>query len=449
MNVSGVAPIVSQSTVLSSDSPRVRLCHRDVLIVNPALRGNGDLALAKKIANIALGQGCRVSTISIAGGDGGAEELDRKSYSPGSVPHTVADLHKPLFVIAPVGILRTQDLQYIVERLYAEYNFRKEDVLLIEEMDVDSGGVNVLGNRTATLMEMGFKKVDTCALGFDEGAVGYLPVDETSQVATKSRFEGELKVFLDGFNLSLNAASNYHLAYIGSSPLRPPVQLFLANALRETQSATGDSNFVMVIGDLKGANERNTKLFKEWLSSAVMEALAPNGTLPVDCHALFAHANIYFPQESDSSLIPSMQLEGSGSRSVNVVFVSELPPSIFQDFICLSTSGMATGDQSLSEFLSITGEMPHYDMQRWKHPMFSALKRIGSSIGGSQLEQWVSSRVTGPVNGSRHSRFLTDADMAASTPAFKADKAAFNKALSSRTADGHIRMLLDQARSFV
>ena len=450
MRVEGAACTGVTGIALDNNAAAIDIRGRDVVLVNPVCGGSGDEILAKRIANIALEQGCRVSLLSVDGGGGKAAEICRKHFSPTGEVHRIGDLHDPLFIVAPVGIFRDPDLRKTIDALCTKYLFSKRDALLIEERDVE-GADEGLERTHRNLQEMGSDHINSCRLGFSAGAIGYLPIDESAQAALKSRFEGELGYLFDSFNLSLDGNSNYHLAYINSDLQCTPVQVFLANTLRETEADCKNSNYVMVLGKLKGLAEHLVDSRRESLAGAVKELLKEDSRCPGECHSLFGSANIYFVDKAGSALTHAGSIRGAGTRQVNIVFVGSLPHSVFQDFICLSTSGMGSGDQSLGEFLSITGEMPHYDMQNWKYPLFEAVTELGESLGGAQLEQWVSTRVVGrkPPYGTITFKYLNEANLSIHSPEFIASKLALNQALSSRTADGHIRMLLDQSRLFV
>ncbi|MCW2257199.1 hypothetical protein M2263_003290 [Providencia alcalifaciens] len=44
--------------------------------------------------------------------------------------------------------------------------------------------------------------------------------------------------------------------------------------------------------------------------------------------------------------------------------------------MCLAHSGIASGDQSLNEFISLKGSMPYYDVQPWKQDLAKGLQKF-------------------------------------------------------------------------
>lgn len=446
MNVGAALNAAVVETGAEVGVPSINVHGRDIVLIAPCTKaGSGDYASANKISNIALEQGCRVSVVFVAAEEGGVE-ISRKNYSCTGGLHDIGELSEPLFIVSPVGILNASDLKTVIEGICTQHGFGKNDAILIEELDVFGGAVS-LQSRTACLQALGFSSVQPCQLGFGEGAVGYLPVSKGELSAIRSRFENELRLLLDSLNFSLDKHSSQHLAYISSNLCLTASQVFLFNTLSESRHEACDSNYVMVMRML---GERGAKELEKTLLEATADFLGTSNE-HMDCSSLFGQAHIYVVDETGTSVNAVSRIEGTGVRKLNIVFVDALPHNIFQDFICLSTSGMGSGDQSLGEFLSITASMPYYDMPHWKYPFFYSVKEVSRSFGGEELERWVSARVVGrmPIVGKVIYQLDGNSLQGAYTPEFMANKRAFNQALSNRKADGHIRRLLDQARSFV
>ncbi len=146
---------------------------------------------------------------------------------------------------------------------------------------------------------------------------------------------------------------------------------------------------------------------------------------------------IFSPEKNGTALARLAEINGSGKRRVNIIFCNNLPKNIFQDFMYISKIGMASGDQSLSEFLSLTMKMPYYEIQPWKFHLFESISKIAKDIGGSELESWLSQRVVGrTIYGDSFSSELvsnlTKGDYSENT---MANIEKFNKTLVKQTAE--------------
>lgn len=339
--------------VMVADFTNKSVKGRDVVLINPIFNGGGDHVMANKIANIALDEGCRV-TISAVDIKNFYQVNTRNLSLSDAEPHEMGALNNPVFVVAPVGILSIEKLNRHIDLLCEQNQFSKKDIVLIEEMDLLSSPSQELAGYEAELRGSGFKNVSVNRLGFGEGSIGYLPTDSNTIDVIKQRFEGELLKLMDGYNMSLAKDSNYHLAYISSSLLVTGSEVFIANTLVETMGSEADSNFIMVLRQLSDYSVPGL--------TAGLKYILQKKTGECDISALFSEATVFFYNSHSGVLDRSIKIVGEGRKNVNIVVTGSLPNNIFEDFMCLAQSGMASGDQSLSEFLSMTGKMPYYDM---------------------------------------------------------------------------------------
>jgi len=413
---------------------KVSLSGRDVIIINPVTEGGGDITLANKIANIALEEGCRVSIYSIDVNSAQAPVIKNLSLRD-TIPPEISSLHDPLFIVAPVAILNQETLSKHITQLCADHDFPKQDAVLIEEMDLLTSKKNKIENYDRLLKKMGFQNVSANKLGFDEGAIGYLPTDQHTINAIQQRFEGELLKLVDSYNMTLDKTSNYHLAYISSNTYITGAQLFVGNTLTETMTETGDANFIMVLRQLTpySANKVTTA-FKEILAEQFEDYNYP---------ALYAKANLFFINAETGNIDKTLTIEGQGQRNVNIVFTSQLPKNLFEDFMRLSHSGMASGDQSLSEFLSITGKMPYYDMQSWKYPLVKAIEKLADDeLKVSLAQKFVGNK---PFSNDVIYQLAPNVNPPKPSAELHLKQEALDKQLASRTATQHIQQLLASA----
>ncbi|MBN3003110.1 hypothetical protein JW897_05105 [Chromobacterium alkanivorans] len=442
MPINHIAAYTPQTVVPNSENQSVQdfsgksIRGRDVVIINPFCEGGGDHALANKIANLALEEGCRVTIVPVSANGGGESDSGQRNISLHGGGHDASSLSNPVFIVAPVGILTTEKLGETINRLCDQYQFPKGDIALIEEMDLLASPSQQLPERQELLQKMGFGKVDAFNLGFGKGAIGYLPVDPLTVNTVKDRFEGELVKLLDSCNLSLAKDSHYHLAYISSDTCVTASQVFIANTLTENKGSGKNANYVMVLRQLDG-------YAKKVLPNKVSEILNLRSQQH-DFPALFAKANIAFADPDTGRLENNMEIKGEGQGQLNIVFANALPQNIFHDFMCLAHSGMASGDQSLGEFLSLTGKMPYYDMQPWKQPLAEAVKEAGAELGGAELKQAVAERIIGrqPFSGRMAYQIVPNLGQTERSAELNHGLNALDTLISTRTADHHIRALL-------
>lgn len=421
--------IVNASLSIRELSDRA-LAKRDVILLNPIHEGKGDRALANKIANIVLNQGGRVVIFPVKVDGGDTEILEHVSLSLRDSEFTIESLHQPVIIMVPVNIMDLAAMETHIQWLCDTYQLPKNDVILIEEMDllVSRGDFD---RRIGCLKKIGFKEITPLKLGFDEGSIGYLPVDENTTCALKLRFECELAKLIDSLNGTLQNESSYHLAYISSSAFITASQLFVFNALVENRNDSVETNFILVIRQLENDNQAR-------LLGGLQEILSfnkENSELDYDANALTRETRLYMINEKGSGLSCVRKFSGKGDKKVNIILVKELPVNIFQDFICLAKSGMASGDQSLSEFLSLSGKLPFYDMQHFKMPLVDAINKIGYNIGGTALKDWLATRVVGrkPFSGEIFGK-MNLSEHPVPSAQFDASLVEFNRYLSSRTA---------------
>lgn len=411
--------------------PGKALDGRDLILINPFFDGNGDHALANKIANIALNEGCRVTISSIDATDPKKINLRNLSIRDKSV-HTISELNNPIFVVAPVGIFSTKKLEEYINLLCETYQFSKQDIVLIEEMDLLCSNDQMLTHYETMLDRIGFKNISANNLGFGTNSIGYLPIDTDTIDIIKKRFEPELLRLIDSYNMSLAQDSHYHLAYISSDVIITGMQVFIANTLSETRLDDKDHNYIMVIRQLNDMTKRD-------LPEELKDILSLQ-TDQFDLTGHFAKARLFFVDPDSGYLERSIEIIGQGERKINIVVTQSLPHNIFEDFMCLSQSGMASGDQSLGEFLSLTGKMPYYDTQPWKYPLAHAVM----NMGGEELKQLTAQKLVGrkPFSGQIFYQLAANRNQPAPGPELLSQQDELDRKISSHTASQRIRELL-------
>ncbi|MBS0057654.1 hypothetical protein [Yersinia sp. Marseille-Q3913] len=408
---------------------------RDVVIINPYCEGGGDEALAKKIANIALGEGCRVTISSLDTSYNNIDDHYQKyqSYSlQNEEPHNISQYNDPLFIIAPVGISDIGDLRSHLKNMCDEFNFPKNSAILIEEMDLLASASQKLINYEAMLESLGFNNVSTNRLGFSDGAIGYIPTDEKIINEIKDRFEGELIRLLDSYNMSLSGDNSYHLGYISSDCYVSGTQVFIANTLCETIEDERSACFIMSLRQLQ---PHRTPV----VVNAIANTLATESK-EFDYPSLFSKATVMVINSDSGDVEGHKEITGDGTKEVKIILINKLPKNIFDDFMLLADTGMTSGDQSFSEYLTLKETLPYYDMQPWKSPMVESIK----SLGGLELENHLNNKIVGrmPFSGSITRSFIRNVTQPTLTPEQLMKKSELDKKISSYIATPHIRELI-------
>ncbi|MEA9391569.1 hypothetical protein SJI19_13625 [Acerihabitans sp. TG2] len=425
---STVTPINKSENIINSHFTSKSLYGRDVVLINPFIGGNGDHVLANKIANIALNEGCRV-TISSVDANEPKKIILRNLSMRDNVVHTIGELYNPIFVVAPLDIFNSTYLVDHINQLCDKYQFPKHDIVLIEEMDLLCSKNKGLSHYETVIDGIGFERISAYNLGFGVDSIGYLPTDTGTKDAIKARFKGELLKLIDSNNMSLAQDSHYHLAYISSKLMITGMQVFIANTLSETMTEDKDHNYIMVMRQL------NSEV-KHKLPTALKDILELKND-QFDLLGLFAKATLFFANPDNGNLTRSIEITGQGKAKINVVITQSLPHPIFEDFMCLSHSGMASGDQSLGEFLSLTGKMPYYDTQTWKYPLAQAIM----NMGGAELQQYIAQKIVGvkPVSAEIFYQLAANQNQPEPSPEIHSQQDELDRKLSSRTATEVIR----------
>ncbi|WP_261423534.1 hypothetical protein [Serratia quinivorans] len=407
---------------------------RDIIIINPYTEGGGDHALAKKIANIALDEGCRVtiSSMDVSYGKEGCNKKYQNYSLRDEEPHHISQLNNPLFIISPVGIANAYTLGKHIENICEEFKFGRNDIILIEEMDLLVPSDRKLKNYSDMLKNIGFSNISENKLGFGHGAIGYIPTDEQTINEIKSRFEGELIKLLDGYNVSLSKDNSYHLGYISSGSYITGAQVFIANTLCETTNDERNAIFIMSLRQLN-----------QYRKPIVINAIKNILTFKkedFDYTVLFSKATIVTVNSDSGDIESRDEITGSGTKEISIILTNKIQKNIYDDFLLLADTGMSSGDQSLSEYLSLKGKLPYYDMQPWKYPLVESIKELG----GKDLENYLNHKFVGraPFSGRENYSFISNVTQPTSTPEQLSEIDGLDKKISSNTATEHISDLI-------
>ncbi|KLN46168.1 hypothetical protein AAY77_10430, partial [Providencia rettgeri] len=147
---------------------------------------------------------------------------------------------------------------------------------------------------------------------------------------------------------------------------------------------------------------------------SLQKILTKKETGKFDSPILFAKAQLYFADTENGKLEKFFELRGAGKRQINIVVTESLPKNIFEDFMYLADSGMMSGDQSLSEYLSLKNAVPYYDMQPWKEGVADGLIKHAKKYG---TENTMNAKISGyELNGDIRASYLNATQYIPPTP---------------------------------
>lgn len=442
----------------TSIHPLMTNARRDVILINPFCHGGGDSALGEKIAQIATEEGCRVKKILVDV----CRLMERKNniFSWESETYHVSQMNNPAFIIAPINIVYPS-IAYYVSALCDKYNFHKKDIILIAEMDT-----KIDPSLHDEFKSGGFENIKSNMLGFSDGAIGYIPMSQQEIDKINKTSEAELLDFMSGYSVSLTPPpiklayislwkefitrkikkqfigtvtlpftkeNSYHLSYISSSAYSIGSQRFILNTLSETLNHDKETTFIMITRQIDNNPDSYLSLFYD-LKNRLLFKDAHDFNNP----ALFEEAKLFFLNSENNKIESIMTIKGDGRRKVNIIITKFIPKNIFQDFMLLCDSGVMSGDQSFSEFLSIKKKLPYYDMQSWKKNMVKAIKKHAGKDLEGEIDRMIIKEGDEDLGYTHH--FIPNARQ----PSFYMldGKAALDKKISSFTATSHIKNMI-------
>lgn len=232
--------------------------------------------------------------------------------------------------------------------------------------------------------------MDEIKLGFSTDSVGYLSMtrQECEQIQQRSRVE--LEKLFDSFNITFDPSANYYVSYLNSERKVTATQIFMFNTLRELQDNPSSVNYICSLGETAGTStiidisNKFAQLPVESFSKNASEKFSKMNLMIVDVH------NKKIFQKELASI-------GNGAIPINVIFLStmSMPKRVWHNFIAVSKAGMMTGDQSLTDYLSIKQEMPFYETQRWKKPLEYNILKKANDFKGEDFKEYVTTKFVG------------------------------------------------------
>lgn len=408
------------------------ISNKELVIINPDAQGAGDDTLGAAIADLAQKEGGRVSIVKIDATD---KKNTTKIMSFNTEKAPLESLNNPSFIVAPVGALATGNLKNNITSLCNKYNFQKESIFLIEEMDLLKKPEYSLELREKILEKTGFKKIESHRLGFHKESLGYIPLPSETISQIKERAATELSEFMAKIGQKTNKNDQVYVGYLGGGDASSSgLKTFISNTLHETEDGDYQAHYFIIPGD------GTAEILMDFFMTLMLGEPGTNN------NNLFRRADVSFiSPEGELKQKGNFPLCGSGKRKINLFFSSRLPRNLFLDLIHLSKSGIMTGDQSLGEYISIKEEMPYYHQPDWKIPLSNGLRSMTKSR--SVLDE-LDHRIIGrkSLEDPKPSYKLRKDGYSPSTQTLeqKEEWAKFNSDLTARKADDAIRKIVHQ-----
>lgn len=398
-NIGYITSAIMQPTnntkIISNAESMKKFAPGDVIIINPIKCGGGDYALANKISNLITKYNGKGKILSY---DLDIRNSEKSELNPNPIREVNFSLDSdfnddvklidPVIIIAPYGICHPKHLIKLLSTEKIKYVSAKR-ILMINEMDLapqSYDGIKVENYKyEEALLEIGFDSIKIASLGFSEDAIGYLPTNEKELSHINNRATTELEKFLDGCNFNLDKNKNIYLSYLGGRRPYISSEDFLWKTINENKESNKDSIYIFAYRD-KDSIKFTVHSVMKWL-------------LDENPNKLFSECKLFCIENVNEQLKieeikngKNDKIIGSGSKSMHIFFTGMMPENIFKDFIAISDSGMMTGDQSLSDYLSIKKEMPYYEVMPWKKNLARSIQNIANKMGDEKLDSKIKTK---------------------------------------------------------
>ena len=396
---------------------------RSIIVMNLVMAGGGDFALGNKIKDIARSTQAEGMIITVDAESRSGSIKKQENFNPGKP----LNYTNPIIIVTPHSIMTPGLLAFVLQKFLYQYDINAKTVILIDEMDALRDDQSNDSDYKYALKSSGFRDVIIHSLGFSKKSLGYLPMPEQEVVRIKKSAKQDIIKILDSYNLSLPESCALYFAYLSSDTVTTCAQVFIINTLTEDRDLRNNAVYVLVCRKQKAI----TRLLEKLKS---LFSKPPYNALFSEC---------YISSMKDENTITSHGCtRGMGNKKIHIVITTTLPSTIFKNLTSISKTGMMSGDQSLSDYLSLKERLPYYDKQSWKEPLIDGLKARAQEMGGEELLNKFQSMVAGRTAYTGAIAFKLLAPDDAPTPTLKNNLLAFNREVFARKADRTIRDML-------
>lgn len=396
---------------------------RSIIIMNLVMAGGGDYALGNKIKDIARNTQAEGMILTIDAESRTCRIKKQEYFNPGGT----LNYTRPIIIVAPYSIMKARLLASTLQMFFYENRIDTATIILIDEMDVVRDAKTEDHCFKTALYSLGFKDVIFHSLGFNKKSLGYLPMPEQEVISIEKSAKQDIIKLLDSLNLSLPDSCSLYLAYLSSGTVRSCARVFIINTLIEDRCSRNNSAYVLVCREEDGIKpllNNLTKFFQK----------PPYNNLFSECH--------YSIMKDEDKIMSYGHVRGAGNKKIHICITKTVPSTTFKKLTSISKTGMMSGDQSLSDYLSLKERLPYYDKQSWKEPLIDGLNARAHEMGGEELLNKFQSMVAGRTAYTGAVAFKLLAPDDAPTPMLKNNLLAFNREVFARKADRTIREML-------
>ncbi len=397
---------------------------RSIIIMNLFTAGGGDHALGKKIKDIARSTGAEGELITVNAKTRHINVQGKELFNPGKE----LNYDDPIVIVTPHSLLSPDVLSTVLADFFYQLDIITcNTVILIDEMDVSRDVGSSDRDYEVALLSWCVENIIIHSLGFSKKSLGYLPMPEREVINIKKSSKQDIIKLLDSYNLSLPKSCSLYFAYLSSDTVVACSQIFIINTLIEDRELQNNSVYVLVCRE-KENMARLLKSLKECFAGTPYEDLFS------ECH--------YSMMKDENKIQRHGFSRGTGKKKIHIFITHTIPGTTFKNLTSISKSGMMSGDQSLSDYLSLKKRLPYYDKQTWKDPLIYGLNARAHELGGEELLNKFQSMVAGREGYTRSIVLKLLAPEDVPTPALKNSLQAFNLEMYARKADRKIREIL-------
>jgi hypothetical protein len=349
---------------------------RSVVIVNFIMGGGGDYALANKIKELVIELGSGGLLLTCMGEVRNLNVTQKNEFGNRHV-----NLVNPIIMVAPYNLISPENMPTIIQQVMASNSFLSDTIIMIDEMDMLRNYNAGESDYREALSKLNLKSLIIQDLGFRENSIGYLPMPKEEVIRISRKSKAEIINCLDSYNLSLPDRCDLYLAYLSSSTVVKNAQVFITNTLIEDSNRKNNAVYILV------ARQDNQLIhFIEQLKASLNE---------INYTHLFSKCD--FSACIDNHPIKTYgSVNGKGFKKIHVCMTKSMPATMFKNFSYRSHNAMMSGDQSLSDYLSLKHKFPYYDKQPWKDPLAEGLFELAKNMGGTALLEKIESLIVGP-----------------------------------------------------
>src|SRR5471030_1496704 len=395
---------------------------RSVFILNFILGGGGDHALGNKIKDLVINMGANGMLMTCQGSVRCLKVIGKVKFGQKPI-----DYANPILIVAPYSLISSEDLPSIIRQFNNVYEFTSDTIIMIDEMD-SSRDINDYDiNYKTAILPLKFKSIVMHSLGFLQKSIGYFPMPDSEVIRITQNSKKEIIKCLDSYNLSLPYSCDLYLAYLSSSSVITSAYTFIINTLIEDRDRKNNSVYLLVVRE-----DNQIPAFINRLKYLLPDKKYIN---------LFSRRDFSTLHDSEHLNIRG-STSGKGEKTIHICMTKSMPINMFKNFTHRCHKGMMSGDQSLSDYISLKHHLPYYDKQPWKDPLAKGLFEQAKKQGGPTLLEKIESLIVGR-NGQDTEVMARILDPGyVQTQSQKNDLKEFNHTVYSKQADQKIKEIL-------